>query len=90
MTISSGCKKNKFADAENALSDGSKFYSRLCRSRKAGMRLQEITDFTRELARLTRALKLETDDGENKDDGYGDRGHAERISKPSQNMNVIR
>lgn len=79
MTTSSSSKKNNFLAAELALSDVSGLLSRLAKSRKAGMRLEEIIDLTREVARLARAL---TANGSERDDndGYGNREYAARMS----------
>jgi hypothetical protein len=92
MTIISRSSKNKFSDAEQALSEVSKLLSRLCKSRKAGMKLPEIIGLTGVVARLTRALQnqgAEHGDGQN-NDGYGDPDHFAKISAETPRRNLIR
>lgn len=79
MTSTSSSKKKYFLAAEQALSDVSGLLSRLAKSRKAGMRLEEITDLTREVARLARALTAHASELEI-NDGYGDREYYARMS----------
>jgi len=88
MTSRSIVNKKNNHEAQEALSDVSILLSRLAKSRKATSKLQDIIDLTREVARLGRALNCHVTDDH--DDGFGDRGHAERISKPSRNLDVIR
>lgn len=88
MTSSSIVSKKNNQEAQEAFSDVSRLLSRLAKSRKAPSRLQDIIDLTREVARLGRALNCHVTDDH--DDGYGDRGHSDRISKPSKVTNLIR
>ena len=81
MTSSMSKKKINISATEKALADVSCLISRLCNSRKANMKLQEIISLTGSAARLTRALlTVGIEHGES--DGYGDPGHAEKISVP--------
>jgi len=79
-----------FSAPEQALSDVSKLLSRLCNSRKAAMKLSEITSLTGQVARLTRALVLGSEQEDGKDDGYGDKDHFARISVTGNRSGVIR
>lgn len=93
ITSSSSNKKNKiFTDTEQALSDVSQLLSRLCKSRKAAVKLPAIISLTGEVARLTRALQKQgTEHGEGQDnDGYGDPSYYEKISIPSKATNLVR
>lgn len=93
MLMSSSRNKNKsFSATEQALSDVSHLLSRLCKSRKAAVKLPAIISLTGEVARLTRALQKQgTEHGDGQDnDGYGDPSHYEKISTPSKATNLIR
>jgi len=81
--------KNNFCETQQALVAASKLLTRLCNSRKAATKLPEITSFTGQVARLTRALVLgaEQEDGQ---DGYGDKDHFRRISVQSDMSGVTR
>lgn len=86
-SIASGKNKN-FSSTEEALDEASKLLTRLCKSRKAPMRLKEITDLTGVVARLTRSLQLCGND--RNDDGYGDREYHSKISTVVDRRNIIR
>ena len=89
MTSNASNKNKKYSATEEALDDASKLLSRLCKSRKAGMRLQEIIELTGKVASLSRSLqKQATDSDEN--NGYGDPNHHAKISEVGHRENVIR
>lgn len=90
--MSTVSNKNKtFSATEEALTEVSKLLVRLAKSRKAGMRLQEIISLTGVTARLTRSLHgYGSDHSEGADDGYGDRNHFARISAMKDARNVVR
>lgn len=89
--MSTVSNKNKsFSATEEALTEVSKLLVRLAKSRKAGMRLQEIISLTGVTARLTRSLHGYGEHSEGVDDGYGDRGHFARISAMKDARNVVR
>ena len=94
MMPNSVAAKNSFSvtATEEALVEVSKLLSRLARSRKAGMRLKEITELTGVVARLSRSLQLQgTEHGEGHDnDGYGCPDHYSKISQRSKVSNLIR
>ena len=92
MTSNSSSSKNKFSDAEQALSEVSKLLSRLCKSRKAGMKLPDIIGLTGVVARLARALQNQgAERGDSQDnDGYGDPDHYAKISAETPRKNIIR
>jgi len=54
------------------------------------MKLSEITSLTGQVARLTRALVLGSEQEDGKDDGYGDKDHFARISVTGNRSGVIR
>lgn len=90
--MSTVSNKNKsFLATEEALTEVSKLLVRLAKSRKAGMRINEIISLTGVTARLTRSLHGYGDHSERQEnDGYGDPNHFERISAMNDNRNVIR
>jgi len=88
MTLSSSNKNKNFSATEDALVEVSNLLTRLCKSRKAPMRLKEITDLTGVVARLTRSLQLK--DLAQEDDGYGDRTYHDKLSTMVDRRNVIR
>jgi hypothetical protein len=81
--------KKTFSDTEVALSDVSRLLSRLASSRKAGMRLKEITELTGVVARLSRSLQGHGSD-HSEDDGLGDKNHFAKISEGGKVRNLIR
>lgn len=89
MTLTPSYTKNKFSTTEQALSDVASLLSSLTKSRKAPMRLKEITDLTNALARLSRSLHLPIADQDDSD-GYGDPDHYTKISAPSKSSDLIR
>ena len=92
MTSSSNIINKKFSEAEKALSDVSLLLSSLCKSRKAAMRLPQIIELTGVVARLARALKLEscTHGGCRVRKDYGDSEHYKKISAASECRDFIR
>ncbi len=89
MTHSASSMNKNISATEEALTDASRLLSRLCKSRKAAMRLQEIIDLTGKVASLSRSLHHHDSD-RNQSDGYGDQNHHARISKVQDRSNLIR
>jgi hypothetical protein len=89
MTQSASRKVKNISATEEALSDASRLLSRLCKSRKAGMRLQEIIDLTGKVASLSRSLHHHDLD-QKRSEGYGDQNHYAGISEVHNRSNLIR
>lgn len=89
MTIAKHEKIKNLSETEEALSDVSKLLSRLCKSRKAGIKLREIIELTGMVAKLTRSLQ-NTSSEEEKLSGYGDPNYFGSISRKSNTSNLIR
>jgi hypothetical protein len=87
MTRSASRQVKNISAAEEALTDASRLLSRLCKSRKAGMRLQEIIDLTGKVASLSRSLHHH-DSERNGQDGYGDPNHYDRICESEERNHV--
>ncbi|HEY9825941.1 MAG TPA: hypothetical protein V6D19_10865 [Stenomitos sp.] len=75
MTIKAKNSNKNFSAAEDALGDVSKLLSKMATSRKANSKLADILNLTREVARLSRALKSLENGDVKENDGYGDPSH---------------
>lgn len=87
MTSKASNVNKKFSATEEALEEASKLLTRLCKSRKAGMKLPQIIDLTGKVASLSRSLHLEPD---RDNDGYGDPNHFAKMSQVERKTNLIR
>ena len=89
MTISASREVKNISAVEEALTDASRLLSRLCNSRKAATRLQEIIDLTGKVASLSRSLHHHDLD-QKRSDGYGDPTHYAEISEVKSRNHLIR
>ncbi|WP_157671901.1 hypothetical protein [Desulfuromonas soudanensis] len=89
MTTSTSYKNKNISATEDALVDASKLLSRLCKSRKAAMRLQEIINLTGKVASLSRSLQSQDSDHDGPD-GYGDPNHYSKISEVKRKTHLVR
>jgi len=89
LTLKADRKNKDFDTTNQALADASSLLSRLCNSRKASSKLQEIIELTGVVARLKRAVALH-DAGHYQSNLYGDRDHIENISYKKDMTNLIR
>ncbi len=87
MTISASRKVKNISAVEEALTDASRLLSRLCKSRKAGMRLPEIIELTGKVASLSRSLHHKDLD-QKRSEGYGDPNHYDRICESEERNHV--
>ena len=87
MTISASREVKNISAVEEALTDASRLLSRLCKSRKAGMRLPYIIELTGKVASLSRSLHHHDLD-QKRSEGYGDPNHYARICESEERNHV--
>lgn len=90
MTHAVSNKKINISATEQALADASMLLSRLCKSRKAGIKVKEIKELTLAVSSLNRSLLKQVAE-EEKADGYGDKEYCAKMAAMGQkNSGLIR